>query len=84
MSTTVTVSKTDNSISITPTSAWNPLPIEEEIPPPYKTPNFGLEVIPLHPTFACELNGVKWSEAIPPEVYAEIRKSLRQGMLTGI
>ena len=61
-------------ISITPTLDWVPLPIEGNIPPPYRTAKFGLEVIPLHPTFACELKGVQWSEPISPELYAEIRE----------
>lgn len=78
MSTTTTstlhTTESGNTISVTPTSVWQPLPIEGQIPAPYTTPKFGLEVKPLHPTFACELSGVDWSKPIPPEVYAEIRE----------
>lgn len=71
--TTLHTTESGRTISVVPTELWKPLPIEGEIPQPYKTPNFGLEVVPLHPTFACELRGVDWSKPIPPEVYAEIR-----------
>lgn len=76
MSTTATLHTTESgrSISVIPTGLWKPLPIEGEIPAPFKTPKFGLEVVPLHPTFACELRGVDWSEPIEPDVYAEIRE----------
>jgi hypothetical protein len=64
---------TTNKITIKPTPIWTPLPIEGDIPPPYKTPKFGFEVIPLHPTFACELQGVDFSAPLTPEQYSEIR-----------
>ncbi|KAK5168856.1 uncharacterized protein LTR77_006165 [Saxophila tyrrhenica] len=72
--TTTTASKAGKTITITPTPPWTPLKIEGEIPSPYNTPKFQLEVIPLHPTFACELRGVDWSKPVPLEVYAEIRE----------
>lgn len=71
---TTTTTEAGKTIAITPTPAWTPLPIEGEIPPPFKTPKFGFEVIPLHPTFACELKGVDWSRPIPKEEYEEIRQ----------
>lgn len=77
MSTTTSTLHTTESgrtISVIPTELWVPLPIDGEVPPPYKTPKFGFEVVPLHPTFACELRGVDWSRSIPPEEYAEIRE----------
>lgn len=76
MSTTATLHTTESgrTISVIPTELWTPLPIEGEIAAPYKTAQFGLEVVPLHPTFACELRGVDWSKPIPSEVYAEIRE----------
>ena len=76
MSTTTTTTTTKNgkNISIKPTAEWIPLPIKGEIPQSYKTSQFGFEVVPLHPTFACELKGVDWSRKITPEEYAEIRE----------
>lgn len=76
MSTTTTLHTTESgrTVAVIPTGLWEPLPMEGEIPAPYKTPKFGLEVVPLHPTFACELRGVDWSKPIPPEVYGEIRE----------
>ena len=34
----------------------------------------GLQVKPLHPTFAAELSGVDFTKPVPPDVAAEIRK----------
>ena len=65
-------------ISVTPTPTWVPLKIEGSIPDPYYTPKFGLKVIPIHPTFACELEGVDWGKDIPPELYKEIREVVDQ------
>lgn len=67
---------TDNRelVAIKPTPVWTPLPIQGVTPPPYYTPRFGYQVIPLHPTFACELKGVDWSKPITPDQYAEIRE----------
>ncbi|KAH8816079.1 hypothetical protein F5884DRAFT_207875 [Xylogone sp. PMI_703] len=62
------------SICIRPTPTWVPLKIEGSIPQPYRTPKFGLTVVPLHPTFACEIQGVDWSKDIEPELYGEIRE----------
>ncbi|KAK3677009.1 hypothetical protein LTR78_003214 [Recurvomyces mirabilis] len=78
MSTTVTATKTSSAetlqtFTIKPTPLWQPLPIEGDIPAPYTT-NSGLEVVPLHPTFACELRGVDWSKSISQEAYDEIRQ----------
>ncbi|KAJ9613882.1 hypothetical protein H2200_002018 [Cladophialophora chaetospira] len=61
-------------ISITPTPTWVPLKIEDDIPEPFTTSEFNLRVTPLHPTFACELDGVEWDKPISPELYQEIRK----------
>ncbi|KAL2107786.1 hypothetical protein VUR80DRAFT_4743 [Thermomyces stellatus] len=61
-------------ISVTPTPTWVPLKIEGTIPEPYFTPKFNLKVIPIHPTFACELEGVDWGKDISPELYQEIRE----------
>jgi alpha-ketoglutarate-dependent 2,4-dichlorophenoxyacetate dioxygenase len=72
--TTTTSNENGNLITIQPTAPWVPLAIEGNIPDPYTTPKYGLEVIPLHPTFACELKGVDFSKPIPPDVYAEIRE----------
>lgn len=72
MSTTTTTEATKQ-ITIKPTPLWTPLPIEGEIPSPFKTPKFGLDVVPLHPTFACEIRGVDWSKPVPAELYDEIR-----------
>ena len=76
MSTTTTLHTTESgrTISVVPTRLWQPLPIEGEIPAPYKTPKCGLEVVPLHPTFGAELKGVEWSKTVAPEVYTEIRE----------
>jgi hypothetical protein len=78
MSSTTTTMTTSNEngnlIAIQPTAPWVPLPIEGNIPDPYTTAKHGLEVIPLHPTFACELKGVDFSKPISPDVYAEIRE----------
>ncbi|KAJ6445220.1 dichlorophenoxyacetate alpha-ketoglutarate dioxygenase protein [Purpureocillium lavendulum] len=60
-------------ITVTPTPTWAPLKIEGLIPAPYHTPKFNLRVVPLHPTFACELQGVDWSKDISSELYEEIR-----------
>lgn len=60
-------------IAIKPTATWVPFKIEGSIPSPYRTPNFGFTVVPIHPTFACELQGVDWSKDISPEEYQEIR-----------
>lgn len=62
-----------NTITVKPTPTWVALKIEGSIPEPYKTAKFGLEVVPLHPTFGCELRGVDWSRDISPELYQEIR-----------
>lgn len=75
MSTTETVTSTHQQpISIKPTPTWVPLKIEGTIPLPYTTPKFGIKVIPLHPTFACEIQGVDWNKSISPELYQEIRE----------
>ncbi len=60
-------------ITVTPTPTWTPLRIQGVIPEPFYTPKFGLKVIPIHPTFGCELEGVDWSKDIPEDVYKEIR-----------
>lgn len=73
MTTTTTATRIGDKIHITPAPIWQPLPIEGDIPPPYTTSKFGYEVVPLHPTFGCELKGVDWSKPISPEQYAEIR-----------
>ena len=62
-------------ISIKPTPTWVPLKIEGIIPDPYTIPEFNFRVTPLHPTFACEIEGVDWSKPISPELYQEIRKA---------
>lgn len=61
-------------ITVKPTATWVPLKIEGKIPAPYTTPNFGLKVTPLHPTFGCQLDGVDWSKDVSPELYKEIRE----------
>lgn len=61
-------------IVVQPTPTWIPLKIEGQIPSPYLTPKFKLKVTPLHPTFACELEGVDWSKDVSPELYQEIRE----------
>lgn len=61
-------------ITVTPTPTWVPLKIEGLVPAPYRTPKFNLRVVPLHPTFACELQGVDWSKDVSPELYQEIRE----------
>ena len=61
-------------ITVTPTPTWVPLRIEGTLPEPYYTPKFNLKVIPIHPTFACELEGVDWSKDVSPELYKEIRE----------
>ncbi len=76
--TTATATKADGASSmplyIKPTPVWTPLPIEGDIPAPFTTEKFGLKVIPLHPTFGCELQGVDWSKPVSPELYKEIRE----------
>lgn len=59
---------------ITPTPNWTPLKIEGTVPEAYTLSEFNLRVKPLHPTFACELDGVDWSRDVSPELYLEIRK----------
>ena len=61
-------------ITVKPTPTWIPLQIEGAIPSSYFTPKFNLKVTPLHPTFACELEGVDWSKDVSPELYQEIRE----------
>ncbi|KAJ5611478.1 dichlorophenoxyacetate alpha-ketoglutarate dioxygenase protein [Penicillium herquei] len=61
-------------ITVTPTPTWIPLRIEGSIPEPYFTPKFNLKVTPLHPTFACELEGVDWSKDVSVDLYQEIRE----------
>ncbi|KAF2104988.1 Clavaminate synthase-like protein [Rhizodiscina lignyota] len=73
MSTATQTTTSEGTIPIKPTPVWVPFTVEGEVPPPYRTPKFGLKVIPLHPTFACELEGVDWSKPVPQEVYEEIR-----------
>lgn len=73
MSTTAIETETEAVLKAIPSKTWIALPIEGEIPGPYKTPKFGFQVKPLHPTFACELQGVDWSRPIPREEYQEIR-----------
>lgn len=60
-------------ISVKPTPLWVPLKLEGTVPGPYLTPKFNLKVTPLHPTFACQLEGVDWSKEVSPELYQEIR-----------
>jgi hypothetical protein len=60
-------------IAVKPTPTWVPLKIAGLIPVPSTTPKFGLRVVPIHPTFACELEGVDWSQDISPELYRQIR-----------
>ncbi|KAF4547903.1 Taurine catabolism dioxygenase TauD-like protein 2 [Elsinoe fawcettii] len=72
--TTVTAPKEIQSFTIKPTPTWTPLPIQGEIPSAYRTPKHNLEVIPLHPTFGCELRGLDWTKPISPDVYTEIRE----------
>jgi hypothetical protein len=75
MSATTTITEAQTStISIKPTPTWTPLQIEGFIPEPYTTSNFGFRVVPLHPTFACELQGVDFSKPVSPEQYQEIRE----------
>lgn len=61
-------------ITVKPTPTWVPFKIEGVTPPAYTTPNFGLKVTPLHPTFGCQLDGVDWKSDISPDLYAEIRE----------
>jgi hypothetical protein len=72
---TVTATETTEKafISVKPTPTWVPFKIEGTIPKPFATPKFNLHVTPLHPTFACTLEGVDWSKPISPELYQEIR-----------
>lgn len=72
--TTTTTQQAEKAITVTPTSLWKALPIEGEIPAPYKTDRFGFEVVPLHPTFACELKGVDFSRPITSDEAGEIRE----------
>ena len=65
-------------ISIKPTPTWVPLKIEGTVPDPYRVSNFNLRVTPLHPTFACELEGVDWTQPISPDLYEQIRKVVDQ------
>lgn len=71
--TTTSTQRSEKSIAVTPTASWTPLPIEGEIPPAYKTPEFGFEVIPLHPSFGCQVKGVDFSRRITVEEASEIR-----------
>lgn len=68
------IKATPTAVAIKPTAVWTPLPLEDEVPPPYNTPRLRYEVTPLHPTFACELKGVDWNKPISPEEYEEIRR----------
>ncbi|KIW12257.1 hypothetical protein PV08_09533 [Exophiala spinifera] len=61
-------------ISIKPTPTWVPLEIKGHIPEPFIISDFNLRVVPLHPTYACELQGVEWDKPVTPELYREIRK----------
>lgn len=75
MSATTTATQVQKpTISIKPTPTWTPLKIEGNISEPYTTPKFGFRVVPVHPTFACELQGVDFSQPISPEQYREIRE----------
>ncbi|GAB7360902.1 hypothetical protein MBLNU230_g0888t1 [Neophaeotheca triangularis] len=68
------IKATPKAVAIKPTAVWTPLPLEDDVPPPYNTPRLRYEVTPLHPTFACELRGVDWNKPISPEEYEEIRR----------
>ncbi|KAK4953699.1 hypothetical protein LTR10_008303 [Elasticomyces elasticus] len=70
--TTTTQTVKPQTFTIEPTPVWTPLPLEGHIPSPYTTPS-GLAVIPLHPSFGCELSGVDWAKPIPEALYREIR-----------
>lgn len=74
MSTTTTTQEAEQPITIRPTPLWTPLPIEGNVAAAYKTPKHNFEVVPLHPTFACELRGVDFSRPITPDEAAEIRE----------
>jgi hypothetical protein len=63
-----------STIAIKPTAIWVPLKIEGVLPSPYRTPKIGYTVTPIHPTFACELEGVDWGRDISPDEYKEIRE----------
>lgn len=71
--TTTTTQRPEKPIAVIPTALWKPLPIEGDIAPPYKTPKFGFDVIPLHPTFGCRVKGVDFSRPITAEEASEIR-----------
>jgi hypothetical protein len=72
--TTTTTQRPENPIAVTPTALWKPLPIERDIPPAYKTPRFGFQVVPLHPSFGCELSGVDFGKRVTLQEALEIRE----------